>query len=65
MTDAEIRDALVTLKRRTLNVAPLTMSAEQHVSLIELIIDAEAILRGFKPQRPRKDIEADIEQALK
>ena len=65
MTDDEIREALVTLKRRTLNVAPLEMTAEQHVSLIELIIDSEAILRGYQPKRPRSEIEADIESALK
>ena len=78
MTDEEIRDALVTLKRRTLNVAPLEMTAERHVALIELIIDSEAILRGFsrsdraRRSRPtstsialRRDIEADIESVIR
>lgn len=65
MTDDEISDALVILKRRILNVAPVSISAERHVALVELIIDCEGMLRGFPPERPRKDIEADIKQALR
>lgn len=64
MTDDEIRSALVILKRRTLNVAPQQMTAERHVDLIELIIDAEGMLRGFAPERPRKQIEAEILREL-
>ena len=64
MTDDEIRQALVTLKQRAIVVPANALTAEQHVGLIELIIDAEAILRGFPPRRPRAEIEHDIEQAI-
>jgi hypothetical protein len=64
VTDDEIRAAVKTLKQLAVNVIPLTMTAERHVRLIELIIDSEAILRGFKPTRPRNEIEAAIEQEL-
>jgi len=65
VTDDEIRAALVELKRKATNVEPLTMSAGDHVELIELIIDAEALLRGFAPQRPREKIERDIAAIIK
>jgi hypothetical protein len=52
------------MKQRALNVGALTTTAERHVELVELIIDSEAILRGFKPTRPRNEIEAAIEREL-
>ena len=64
MTNDEIRNALVILKPRMLNVAPLEMTGDRHADLIALVIDAEGILRGFKPMRPREDIEADIQREL-
>ena len=64
MTNDEIRDAVRTMKQRALNVGALTTTAERHVELVELIIDSEAILRGFKPSRPRNEIEAAIEREL-
>jgi len=65
MTDKEIQNAVGIMKQRALNVAPLSMSAEGHIGLIELIIDCEAILRGFQPGRPRQEIERDLKEALK
>jgi hypothetical protein len=64
MTDDDIRDALIILKRRTLNVAPLEMTGDRHADLIALVIDAEGLLRGFKPMRSRDEIVAEIEREL-
>lgn len=64
MTNYEIREAVSILKQRALNVGPMQMSAERHTGLIELIIDCEAILRGFRPTRPREDIETDLKDEL-
>jgi hypothetical protein len=64
MTNAELERAIFSLKQLAVNVIPLTMDGERHVRILELIIDGEAILRGFKPTRPRKDVEAAIEQEL-
>jgi len=64
VTDNEIRDAVSIMKQRVLNVPALAMTAERHVGLVELIIDAEAILRGFKSLRQRTEIEAAIMQEL-
>ena len=66
MTDDEIREALKTMKQRALNVGALTTTAERHVELVELIIDSEAILRGFNPiKRSRKEVEDAIEQEIR
>jgi len=66
MTDDEIRDAVTILKQRGLRVGALTTTAEQHVEIIELIVDCEAILRGFPTlKRSREEIERTLEQALK
>jgi hypothetical protein len=64
MTNDEIRNALVILKPRMLNVAPLEMTGDRHADLIALVIDAEGMLRGFKPMRSRAEIVAEIEREL-
>jgi len=64
MTDDEIADAVNIMKQRALRVAANTMSADRHVGLINLIIEVEAISRGFPPKRPREEILADIEREL-
>ena len=64
MTNYEIGEAVSILKQRVLNVGPMQMTAERHVGLVELIIDCEAILRGFMPKRSREEIEDAIQQEL-
>jgi len=64
MTYDEIKDAVFIMKQRVGNVAPLEMSAERHMGLIQLIIDSEALLRGFKPTRTRDEIEAAITEEM-
>jgi hypothetical protein len=64
MTDDEIADAVNVMKQRALNVAALTMSADRHIGLINLIIEVEEISHGFPPRRPREDILADIEREM-
>jgi hypothetical protein len=68
MTDEEISDAVSIMKQRVQNVGPMQMTAERHVALFELIIDAESLLRPeskLAPRRPRAEIIADIERELR